>query len=463
MPARLLLTFAFLLAAAPAAADPFTPAESRRVDAIVAAALARSGIPAASVAVVRDDEVAFAKAYGQQSPGRPARVEARYPIASVSKQFVAAALLMLEEDGRLSLDDPVGRYLPDLPGGDGMTIRQLLAHSAGLTDYWPQDYALADMAKPVTPGEILRRWAGQPPEFTPGTDFRYSNTGYVAAGLIVEKVGGAPLMELLRRRLFAPLGIDAVDMDDAAGPGFPAPAKRYALGPVRAETPAARGWLYAAGGLAMSAGDLARWNLARLRRSLLPRADWEAQETPQPLSEGRTANYGLGVVLGTRHGQPTVEHSGEAVGFLSQNIVVPGRAIAVTVLVNGAFGAAQEEIAEGILAMLLAPAPGGDDGRIADARALFEELRAGRADPRRLTPHLAAFFTPEALADYRASLSPLGEPAAIALARAPALRGGYVQRVYALTYPDGRRLVIGTFAEPGPNGRWEQFLVTPGS
>lgn len=463
MATRLLLALWLVFVALPAAAAPFTPAESARVDDVVAAALARSGIPAASVAVVRDGDVAFAKAYGEQAPGQPARADARYPIASVSKQFVAAALLILEDEGKLSLNDPVARYLPQVKGGERITIRQLLAHSGGLTDYWPHDYAFADMAEPVTPAEILRRWASQPPEFAAGTDFRYSNTGYVAAGLIVEKVAGAPLMEVLRRRLFAPLGLTPVDMDEATGPGFPAPAKRYALGPVRAETPAARGWLYAAGGLAMSATDLARWNLARLQRRLLPRDDWEAQETPQPLSGDRAANYGLGVVIGERHGQRSIEHSGEAVGFLSQNIVLPERGIAVTVLVNGAFGAAQEEIAEGILAMLLAPAADDGEGRIADARALLDQLREGRIDPAEVTPHLAAFFTPEALADYSASLGPLGAPAALALARAPNLRGGFVQRVYTLTYPDGRRLVIGTFAEPGPHGRWEQFLVTPGS
>lgn len=454
-----------MFAAVPATAQSFAPAEIARVDGIVATALARSGIPSASVAVVRDGRIAFTRAYGRQSPDVPvARADARYPIASVSKQFVAAALLMLEDEGRLSLDDPVAKYLPTVTAGDRTTIRQLLAHSSGITDYWPQDYAFAEMARPITPNEILRRWASRPPDFAPGTDFRYSNTGYVAAGLIAEKVAGVPLMTLLKRRIFDPLGLTPVDLDNAVGPGFPVPARRFALGPVRAETPAARGWLYAAGGLAMSAGDLARWNIARLDRALLPAEDWIAQETPQPLSGGRAANYGLGVVIGQRHGERTVEHSGEAVGFLSQNIVVPKRRIAVTVLVNGAFGAAQDEIADAVLAMLLAPAPPpGDEGRLADARALFDQLRQGRADPAQLTGHLRAFFTPQALGDYRDSLGPLGEPATLTLARPSALRGGFVQRVYVLTYPDGRRLMIGTFAEPGAHGRWEQFLVTPGS
>lgn len=453
-----------LVFAAPAAAQPFTPSEIARVDSVVAAALARSGIPSASVAVVRDGKIAFAKAYGRQSPDQPnPDPDARYPIASVSKQFVAAALLLLEDEGKLSLDDPVSRHLPSIGGGERMTVRQLLAHSAGLTDYWPQDYAFSAMKQPVTPRQILDRWARKP-DFAPGTDFRYSNTGYVAAGLIIEKLTGQPLMQVLKARLFDPLGLSAIDMDDAVGPGAAAPTRRNALGPVRPETPAARGWLYAAGGLAMSATDLARWNIARIDRALLPAEDWTAQEAPQPLTGGRSANYGLGVVLRERGGVRSVEHSGEAVGFLSQNIVLPEHRVAVTVLVNGAFGAAQDEIADGILELLgSAPAIDGPDARLEDARMLFDELRGGQLDRALLTANASGFFTPETLEDYRTSLAPLGAPAALALLRPPALRGGFVQRVYLLTYPDGRRLVIGTFAEPGAHGRWEQFLVTPGS
>ena len=458
------LLLVWLIVAAPAAAQPVTSAEVARVDSIVAAALARSGIPSASIAVVRDGKLAFAKAYGRQSPDQPTPdPNARYPIASVSKQFVAAALLLLEDEGRLSLADPVSRYIPGIAGGERMTIRQLLAHTAGLTDYWPQDYAYAAMRKPVTPREILDRWARRP-DFPAGSDFRYSNTGYVAAGLIVEKVTGQPLMTVLKARLFDPLGLSAIDMDDAVGSDAAAPTRRNALGPVRPETPAARGWLYAAGGLAMSASDLARWNIARIDRALLPADDWTAQETPAALTDGRTANYGLGVVLGDRGGVRSVEHSGEAVGFLSQNIVLPEQRMSVTVLVNGAFGAAQDEIADAIVDLLGAPPPSdGPDARIEDARALFGQLRDGQLDRQLLTANASGFFTPETLEDYRSSLTPLGVPAALALLRPPALRGGFVQRVFLLTYPDGRRLVIGTFAEPGAHGRWEQFLVTPGS
>ena len=461
---RRLLLLLWLVVAAPVAAQPFTPGEVARVDSVVAAALARSGIPSASVAVVRDGKIAFAKAYGRQSPGQTTPdPNARYPIASVSKQFVAAALLLLEDEGKLSLDDPVSRHLPGIAGGERMTVRQLLAHSAGLTDYWPQDYAFAAMREPVTPRQILDRWAGRP-DFPAGSNFRYSNTGYVVAGLIVEKVTGQPLMTVLKTRLLDPLGLSAIDMDDAVGVGAATPTRRNALGPIRPETPAARGWLYAAGGLAMSASDLARWNIARIDRALLPADDWTQQETPQSLTGGRSANYGLGVVLGERHGVRSVEHSGEAVGFLSQNIVLPEQRMAVTVLVNGAFGAAQEEIADAIVEMLGAPpALDGPNARLDDARALFEQLRDGRLDRNRLTANASGFFTAETLDDYHTSLTPLGAPAAVTLMRPPSVRGGFVQRVYLLTYPDGRRLVIGTFAEPGAHGRWEQFLVTPGS
>ncbi len=172
--------------------------------------------------MVRGGEIVFAKAYGKQSETMPAaRDDAPYQIASVSKQFTAAALLLLENDGKLSLDDKVSRYIPDITDGDRISIRQLLSHTSGLQDYWPQDYSFKAMATPVTPQQIVDRWAKKPLDFAPGTQWQYSNTGYVVAGMIVEKVAGIPLLDFLKLRIFKPLGITAYDQDLAIGKGFP--------------------------------------------------------------------------------------------------------------------------------------------------------------------------------------------------------------------------------------------------
>lgn len=451
--------------AAPLCAQEITAAERAQIDKIVADNLAATGVPSASVALVRGGRIVFAKAYGKQSETQAAaRVDAPYQIASISKQFTAAALLMLQRDGKLSLDDTVSKFVPGITQGDKITIRQLLSHTSGLQDYWPQDYSFALMATPTTPQGIVDRWAKKPLDFTPGTQWQYSNTGYVVAGMIVERAAGMPLLDYLQKRIFAPLGMKAIDQDLAVGPGYPQGYQRFALGPVRPEKPAARGWLFAAGELAMSASDLAKWNIARINRQVLTPAEWEAQETPVSFGDGKRNGYGLGVFSVQRGGRHMVEHSGEAVGFLSENIVYPEDKAAIVVLVNSDFSDAFQNIAEDISKVILpvaAPAAALDEAaETARARRVFDMLRTGTLDRAVLTDDMNYYFTPVALGDYKTSLSALGEPQKFEAQGGPRLRGGFVNRNYRVDY-GGRKLQIITYSEAGANPRYEQFLVQP--
>ena len=456
----LLLTLAVL--ATPAVARDLTPAETARIDAVVADALAKSGAPSASIAVVRDGRIVLAKAYGKASETIPAaRPDLPYQVASISKQFTAAALQLLENDGKLSLDDRVAKYLPDISGAETITLRQLLDHTSGLQDYWPQDYSFAAMATPTTPQGIVDRWAGKPLDFAPGSQWQYSNTGYVVAGMIVEKVSGQPLLSFLDARVFKPLGMASViDQDKAIGPRFPQGYQRFALGPVRVEPPAADGWLYAAGELSMTASDLARWNIARLDRALLPADDWTAQETATRLTDGKDTGYGLGVSIGSLDGRRVIEHSGASVGFLSQNLVFPAERAAVTVLTNASFSNAYRVMAQMIARAILPASANADTAWAAKARIIFDQLRSGTLDTSLLTSNAAYYFTPTARADYKASLSAIGEPTGFTAVGQPRPRGGFVGRSYRVSYGD-RALAISVFTEPGDDGRFEQFLVQP--
>src|SRR6476620_135403 len=216
-----------------AAQDSLPPALRTKIDAEVAAVLKATGAPGASIAVVRDAAVAYVHAYGLAStePQRPATPQMRYSIGSISKQFTAAALLMLQEEGKLSLDDRISRWLPDLTRADDVTIRQLLSMTSGYQDFWPQDYVMPMMMKPVTAPEILTGWAKKPLDFEPGAKWQYSNTNYVAAGMIAEKVAGMPLLDFLQKRVFDPLHMTTVSNTDAAplGAGDPMRYLRYAL------------------------------------------------------------------------------------------------------------------------------------------------------------------------------------------------------------------------------------------
>jgi CubicO group peptidase (beta-lactamase class C family) len=450
--------------AAPAAAQPLTPAEVTQIDQLVTKTLADTGVPSAEIAVVRDGQLVLDKAYGKANEGLPASTALPYQIASNSKQFTAMALLLLEDEGKVSMDDHVDKYLPGISGGDRITIRELLSHTSGLQDFWPQDYSFIDMEKPTTPQHIVDKWAKKPLDFEPGTRWQYSNTGYVVAGMIAEKVSGEPLLAYLHRKIFDPLGMTSVkDQDDTNTPAFPAGYHRNALGPVRVAQQPGRGWLYAAGELSMTAADLAKWDIARMNRSLIPADDWIEQETPVLRTDGRTNGYGLGIsnhYAGERH---VIDHGGEAVGFLTQNTVYPDTKDAIIVFTNSDFSQATGTLTDGIKKIVLDSPDSkltGEGARVADVQSVYSALVSGTLDRSKFTDNLNYYFNPTTLGDYRSSLSPLGTPTVEALG-APRLRGGFVNRNFDLHYPDGKELILVTYAEPGANGRWEQFMIMP--
>ncbi|MBX9644307.1 MAG: beta-lactamase family protein [Novosphingobium sp.] len=186
-----------------------------------------------------------------------------------------------------------------------------------------------------------RRWGFKALDYEPGTRWQYSNTGYVAAGMIAEKAGGAPLWQQFEARIFRPLGIKPVPMDGTTGPAFPQGYYRNALGPARPAKPPARGWLWATGEFSMSAAELAKWDIARINRTLLPREDWEEMERPVRLADGTSNGYGLGVYSRIVDGCRMINHGGASVGFLSQNSVWLDDRVAIAVLTNGDFAGAQ--------------------------------------------------------------------------------------------------------------------------
>lgn len=463
----MLRVFAALLAllASAASAQPLTQAEVSQIDQLVTKTLSDTGVPSAEIAIVRDGKLVLNKAYGKANEALPANPGLPYQIASNSKQFTAIAILLLRDEGKLSLDDHVSKFIPGITEGDRITIRELLSHESGLQDFWPQDYSFADMEKPTTPQHIVDKWAKKPLDFRPGERWQYSNTGYVVAGMIAEKVSGEPLLTFLHHKIFDPLGMTSVrDQDDTKTPDFPAGYKRNALGPVRIAQQPGRGWLYAAGELSMTAADLARWDIARMDRSLIPVRDWVEQETPILRTDGRTTGYGLGVYNSYQRERHVINHGGEAVGFLTQNTVYPDSRDAIIVFTNSDFSGATGTLTTGIEKIVLNlpdPALANETNRAADVRNVYNMIVGGQLDRGRFTDNLNYYFNPTTLGDYRASLSPLGSPTSFESLGPPRLRGGFVNRNFTIHYSGGKDLTLVTYAEPGANGRWEQFMIMP--
>jgi CubicO group peptidase (beta-lactamase class C family) len=282
--------------------------------------------------------------------------------------------------------------------------------------------------------------------------------------MIVDKVSGEQLLPFLNRRIFAPLGMHPIDQDETNTPAFPAGYHRYALGPVRIAQPPARGWLYAAGELSMTVADLAKWDIARMNRSLLPADDWIAQETPFVRTDGRSNGYALGVQNHYQRDRHIIDHGGEAVGFLTQNTVYPDTKDAIIVFTNADFSGATDTLTEGIEKIVLnspEAALSGESDRLAEVRAIYDALAAGSLDRSKFTPNLNFYFDGTVTGDYQASLGALGAPTSITRNPAPRLRGGFVNRNYTIHYSGHPDLRLVTYAEPGATGRFEQYLIMP--
>ncbi len=453
------LAFAALMPVALAAqsVDSIEPALRERIDRIAAGVMQERGVPSASVAVVRGGKLVYTRAYGKAhiDPDKAATPDMRYSIGSISKQFTATAILMLQEQGKLSLDDPVGKYVPGLTRGNEVTIRQILSHTAGYQDYWPEDYLMTPMMKPSNAQQIVDTWAKKPLDFEPGTQWQYSNTGFVIAGLVVEKVSGEKLFDFLGEHIFHPLGMKSVWNSDEIKLTEPdaSPYVRAALGPLRPAPKEGRGWMFAAGELAMTAHDLALWDESLIARSLLKPEGYKEMFTEVKLKDGKGTHYGLGVSVGKMDGHLDISHSGEVTGFVSDNEVLVDDGVAVAVLTNHMAGGAGE------IASLAASTVVGSNGKSGEEQALaiYHDLQKGHIDRSLLAPNLNDYFDAQTVADFRDSLGPLGEPLLFRQAD-ESLRGGMTFRRFRIVYP-ARRLSLTTYTYP--DGKLEQYLVYP--
>jgi D-alanyl-D-alanine carboxypeptidase len=428
--------------------------------------LKATGVPSASVAVVQGGKVAYVKAYGMArlDPAMAAEPGMQYSVGSISKQFTAALVLLLVQDGKLKLDDPVGKYLPGLTRAHDVTIRQVLSMTSGYQDFWPEDYVMTSMMKSTNPQQILDAWAKKPLDFEPGTEWQYSNTNYVVAGRIAEIVGGKPLIDQLQERIFRPLKMTGVFNSDASRlpANDPVGYYQHALGPLRAAPKEGRGWMFAAGELAMPASDLALWNISMMNRSLLAPASYDAMFAEVKLKDGKGTGYGLGVQVGDRNGHRAIEHGGEVSGFVSENIVFPDDKAAVTVLTNEDASSAAGALGRKIAPLVLGGASGlGSDAEAAAAekRALdiFTGLQDGKLDRSQLTAFCDAYFTQEAVEDFASSLKPLGTPTGFKQT-SEGKRGGMTFRVFSVGFP-GKQVRVTVYEMP--DGKLEQYLVIP--
>jgi D-alanyl-D-alanine carboxypeptidase len=456
------LSLFLLFSTSPARAQStLSPNLQQKIDTLAAEALSKSGVPSASLAVVQSGKIVYLHAYGDAriAPPAPATPSMRYSIGSISKQFTAASILLLQEQGKLSLEDKVSKFLPDLTRANEVTIRQLLSHTSGYQDYWPQDYVMPNMLQPTTAQHILDLWARKPLDFDPGTKWQYSNTNYVIAGLIVEKASGMPLLTFLQQKVFQPLAMSSVlnTDQDRLGDTDPTGYLRYATGPLRPSPKEGKGWLFAAGELAMTAEDLAKWDISIIDEKLLQPASYRDFEKDVLLKNGLGTNYALGVGVRSIDGHRSLSHGGEVSGFTSENVVFPDERVAVVVLTNQDAVETAGSIAHAIAPLLLSTDDSATPQKLAQARKIFASLQHGAIDRSLFTDNANFYFNAQALQDFAASLGPLGTPEEFTQMR-QTLRGGMIMRMYRVKFP---KQTLQAWTYELPTGQLEQFQVAP--
>jgi CubicO group peptidase (beta-lactamase class C family) len=276
--------------------------------------------PGVAVAVVKDGEPVHLKGYGLANLEWkcPIRTDTVFRLASITKQFTATAILLLERQGKLHLDDSVTRYLPDYPThGRTITITHLLNHTSGIKSYTSLSTFQADLSKKdLAPGELLASFKDLPLEFEPGTRFLYNNSGYHLLGLIIEQIAGMSYDHFIQQYIFQPLGMNhSYYMHNEAI--IPQRASGY--------TKTREGYRqadylnmmipYAAGSLGSTVEDLIRWDAALREGRLLDASTQERMYTPVQLTDGRTEEYGFGVRITSYEGHRLIGHGGGMPGF----------------------------------------------------------------------------------------------------------------------------------------------------
>jgi len=301
--------------------------------------LTNEQLPGMAVLVARDGKIAFQGGFGfaDLEKKTPVTVETKFRIGSVAKQFTAAAILRLADDGKLALDDKLEKFFPDFPRGGEITLHHLLTHTSGIHSYTSKPEFMARVTKPIAPAELIGWFRDDPPDFAPGAGFFYNNSAYFLAGEIVAKVSGKSLDAFLRETFFEPLGMKdtGIFVNSAPPPGI---ARGYAVADGKA-TPALEwdmSWAGGAGALYSTVGDLFRWHEALFGGKVVKPDSFKVMTTPVKLPPGvdGMTGYGCGLLMAPIARLASVSHGGGLHGWTSDLVRMTEQRCTIVALAN---------------------------------------------------------------------------------------------------------------------------------
>ncbi len=321
----------------------FAPAETKKdftsiVDIVGKREVEERGGIGITIGVAHGDETVYLKGFGKADLENdvPASENGVYRIGSITKMFTAAAILLLLEEGKLTLDDPLQKHLPEYPDmAKGVTLRHLLNHTSGIFSFTDIKNRWSDIRLDLKHEEILEKFQDVPLAFKPGEKFKYSNSGYYLLGMVIEKVSGRKYHEFLEEQIFQKIDLKATSYDRHLKI-IPHRVRGYAKWGdqiVNAQFVSMK-QPFAAGAIASTAGDLIQWQRALVAGSLLKPETYQLMITPAKLAKGKSAPYALGCFVGKLDETAVIRHGGAIPGFVSELAYFPGENLTVVVLTN---------------------------------------------------------------------------------------------------------------------------------
>ena len=425
------------------------PQRLARVDGVVREEMQSQHIPGLAIAIISHGQVALARGYGYANLEHdvPVSAETLFQSGSVGKQFTATAVMLLVEDGRLSLDDPITRYLPEAPPEwAAIDIRHLLTHTSGIREYG--DDAAFDVRRAYTDDELVRMACALPREFQPGERYTYSNTGYLLLGAIVTRVGGRHYSQLLRERVFEPLGMKSARLiDEDSIIRHRSAGYRMLAGQIaNAEWIAPEQNTTGDGSLYLSLNDMIAWDLGLRAGKILKPGSWREVYTAVTLTSGHTYPYGFGWDVYTFNGQQVLAHDGGVFGFATHISRYLGDDLGLVVLTN-LENADPARIARRVAGVVhddlqappRRPIADPEPARREALRQLMQRAASGTLTAEDL-PHVRGGFQPAMATGYRSEFEGLGELQSLELMTREPL-GDDLHLEYLAVFAHGQRIV----------------------
>ena len=380
----------------------------------------------AAVGVVRDGQVIYVKTFGDRNiaQSKPVDADTRFEIGSVTKQFTASAILQLQEQGKLSIDDRLAKYLPSFPHANEITLRQLLNQISGLPNYTAMPDIVNEMSTVPDASTKIAAYVAGPLHFVPGTKWEYSNTNYWVLGQVVATVSGTTWEDYVRTHLFVPAGMlhsgfisDEPKFDDFATPYWQGPKND---GPLQPAPTMLESWPGGAGAIVSTIGDLAAWDGALAGGKIISHDDFVVMSTPARLADGKLTDYGMGLGIARFEGHNRIGHGGGTNGSLTGNSTYPDDNLDIIVMENslrGDPGAVESAVLESIypdaLAAARTPAKGEDPTVRTRVLRLIDQLLSGTLPPSELAPAMQKALSPERQKAAAAHFATFGAPIAI--------------------------------------------------